>query len=102
MPKTVKKKSGYSKIMAVVFIMAVCYCIGSVAVLRNDTSDKRAAYAALEEQCVDLENENAELAELAALIESGNEDEYIERIAREKFGYVMPGERVYIDKSLGK
>ena len=37
--------------------------------------------------------------ELQRLIASGDEADYIERIAREKLGYAAPGERVFIDIS---
>ena len=37
--------------------------------------------------------------ELRRTLESGNEDAYIERVAREKLGYALPDERVFIDMS---
>lgn len=40
-----------------------------------------------------------EAAELAAQKEAANTDEYIERVAREKLGYMKPGEKVFIDAS---
>lgn len=43
----------------------------------------------------------AENQELEKVIEGGNEDEYIERIARDSLGYVKPGEKVYYDISFG-
>lgn len=36
------------------------------------------------------------------LLDEDNQLEYIERIAREKYGYVAPGERAFYDSSLGK
>ncbi|MBQ6707894.1 MAG: septum formation initiator family protein [Clostridia bacterium] len=47
------------------------------------------------QQCDALEAENAELE---AMLESGDKDAYIERVAREN-GYVKPNERVYVDIS---
>lgn len=35
--------------------------------------------------------------EMERLIAEGSNDEYIERVAREKLGLVMPGESVYIN-----
>ena len=53
-----------------------------------------------------LETLNAELSrqleentELERLYASGDNDEYIERIARDRLGYVSPDERIYIDMS---
>lgn len=40
-----------------------------------------------------------ENAALQKLMESGDEDAYIERIAREKLGYVRPEERIFVDMS---
>lgn len=34
-------------------------------------------------------------------LDEENEEEYMERIAREKLGYVMPDERVYVDAASG-
>ena len=44
-----------------------------------------------------LENE-----ELESFINESDESDYIERIARDVLGYVLPGERVYYDVSSGE
>lgn len=41
-------------------------------------------------------------SEYEYLLNEDNQLEYIERIAREKYGYVAPGERAFYDSSLGK
>ena len=41
-----------------------------------------------------------ENADLEAYIESGDEADYIERIAREQYGYAKPEERVYYDSAV--
>ena len=38
--------------------------------------------------------------ELKQLIAEGNESDYIEKIAREQYGYAKPDERVYYDSSV--
>ncbi len=40
-----------------------------------------------------------EATELAAQKEAAGTDEYVERVAREKLGYMKPGEKVFIDAS---
>lgn len=35
--------------------------------------------------------------ELRNLVNTGDQDAYIERVARERLGYVKPGERIFID-----
>lgn len=37
--------------------------------------------------------------EISILMNSGDEAAYIERVAREKLGYVMPDEKVFVDIS---
>ena len=58
----------------------------------------------MKEQIVVVDAAKAELdAENKAIsdkINDGNKDEYVEEIARDKLGYVMPGEKVYQDISV--
>ena len=37
------------------------------------------------------------MADTRSLLEEGQDEVYIERIARERLGYANPGEKVYID-----
>ncbi len=46
-----------------------------------------------------VEAQQIENDELAGVVESDDEAAYMERIAREKLGYAMPGERFYVDMS---
>ncbi|MDL2323727.1 septum formation initiator family protein [Ruminococcaceae bacterium OttesenSCG-928-A16] len=41
--------------------------------------------------------QKAENAELQKILDAGDENAYIERVAREKLGYAWPDERVFID-----
>lgn len=62
-------------------------------------SEKKKKYNELKtqyDQAVILKNE------YEYLLSEDNQLEYIERIAREKYGYVAPGERAFYDSSLGK
>lgn len=43
--------------------------------------------------------QEAENTELQRTMEAETEQEYIERVAREKLGYVSPDEQVYVDMS---
>ena len=36
------------------------------------------------------------------MVDSGNEDEYLEKVAREKYGYINQGDRVYQDIASGE
>lgn len=53
----------------------------------------------LEELSAMVEKQVEQNAELQRLMESGDEDAYVERIAREKLGYARPDERVFVDIS---
>ena len=43
--------------------------------------------------------QTAENMELQRTLESDDENAYIERVAREKLGYALPDERVFVDMS---
>lgn len=47
----------------------------------------------------ELTRQTEENTELERLYSAGENDEYIERIARDRLGYVAPDERIYIDMS---
>lgn len=46
-----------------------------------------------------IEDMNKENKRLMEMINNASSAEYIEKMAREQLGLVMPGERVYIDQS---
>ncbi len=46
-----------------------------------------------------IETEQKHATELEAQKEASVTDEYIERVARDKLGYMKPGEKVFIDAS---
>lgn len=66
--------------------------------LQIEISEKKDTLAQVQAQ---YNEKIAENKELEKVLEGGNEDEYIERIARDSLGYVKPGEKVYYDISFG-
>ena len=46
-----------------------------------------------------VESQQAQNTELQRTMEAEDESQYIERMAREKLGYVSPDEQVYVDMS---
>ncbi len=78
-----------------------CVVVGFVVLLmfvvlmhsRNTIREKQAQLDAIEAQCAVQEMENEALRNL---INNSDDDEYIERKAREELDFVLPGERVYI------
>ncbi|MBQ0110723.1 MAG: septum formation initiator family protein [Oscillospiraceae bacterium] len=45
----------------------------------------------------ELQNTNAHIEELQKMLDNGDEQEFIEKAARERLGYVYPDEQVFID-----
>ena len=75
----------------------IAMLIMAVIVLQSflSISDKKAEYNELDAKCSEQVLINAEMA---SLLEESDE-EYIERVAREKLDMVYPGERVFINSS---
>lgn len=80
-------------VFSVCIFMGVCIFISAQA---NATVNiKKAQYEALQAEY----NQQLQLnAELSAMLEE-SEEEYITHVAREKLGFVLPGERVFIISS---
>lgn len=54
-----------------------------------------------EQKIVEYQQQLAENERLKSVVESEDKSEYIEQVAREKLGYVMPGEKVFYDVTPG-
>ena len=54
-----------------------------------------------EQKIVEYQQQVAENERLKSVVESEDKSEYIEQVAREKLGYVMPGEKVFYDVTPG-
>ena len=79
----------------------VCFMIGLImylcyALISQQTSlhSSNAKIAGLEAEIVSAESRLAEVQDMDAFSKS---DEYIERVAREKLGLVLPDETVFVD-----
>lgn len=53
----------------------------------------------IQQQITDLDAESDEIRDI---LDDKNHDEYFEKIAREKYGYCKPGEKVYYNSSFGE
>ena len=77
----------------------VCVCIYlcvSLVFAQIDIVSKRQQLENLTQQVAAQEAANTELQRT---LDSGDEAAYMERIARDKLGYVLPGEHIYVDMS---
>lgn len=87
-----RKPQRFSFILIIGIILAIGYfAISSI----NIYMQKSERAKELEELNVRLEEQVDENDRLQKVIDGDDKDEYIEHVAREKLGYVMPGERVY-------
>ena len=98
MKSTTKKgKISIKKLIAIVAIaIFLLYILVSVITIQVDINKQKSELAALYAQ---LENQQILNSELADMIDAGGVEDYLIRIAREKYGYVFPDEEVYIDIS---
>ena len=82
-----------TKIFVAIFAVYAAFTLVS---LQIQISAKREEQAALRAQ---IEEQTLRNAEIEAILNNEDNDEYIARIARDKLGYVSPGERVFVDIS---
>ncbi len=94
--KNIKNRK-HSVILAVLFGALVCYFVATLISLQVQVHAHENTVEKLKTQYQQQLDENAELQRL---IDEGNESDYIEKIAREQYGYAKPDERVYYDSSV--
>jgi len=91
------KRGNFFVIMLFVFLI-----VGSVATivgLQSKLNELRNDYAELEQLAIDYKDE---VDELKHELESEINDEYVAKIARERLGYHMPGEKIFYFGGYGK
>ncbi len=96
MAVTKSKENKKSIILAVLLCALVCYFVATLISIQSKVKAQQNVNDALSATYQDKLDENAELEER---IKNGNEDENIDRIAREEYGYALPDERVYYDST---
>lgn len=89
-----RKKQKHSFILSLALLLAVGYFVISFVSTRLEIREKEKEAAAVQAQ---YEEQCAENARLQSVVDGGDESAYMERVAREKLGYVMPDEKVYYD-----
>ena len=94
--KNIKNRK-HSIILAVLFCALVCYFVATLISLQSQV---RALEKNVDDLKAQYQQQLDDNSELQRLIEEGNESEYIEKIAREQYGYAKPDERVYYDSSV--
>ena len=79
---------------SVLFLLAIAYLAISLVNAQFELMTKKQELSNIQTQKDRLE---LEVADTRSLLEEGQDEVYIERIARERLGYANPGEKVYID-----
>lgn len=95
----VKHKRKHSLFITIAFIAFLIYFTVILISASSDIKEKQERVNQLQSQCETEENENKELQNI---LDNGDKEDYIERIAREKYGYIKPGDRVYQDIADGE
>lgn len=91
-----KTKAKKVRILKFAFIAFSIYVVVSFVVMQSDIAKRKANLQAAKNE---LEQQQYINEDIMGIINSGQNSEYIMRIAREKLGFVFPNERVFIDIS---
>ena len=94
-PKRVQSKSF---LLTLGIVLLVGYFVITIIGLQLKIRD---ANTELNQKTEAYEQQLDENERLEAIVESEDKSDYIEQVAREKLGYVMPGEKVFYDVTPG-
>lgn len=85
--------------VVLLFAVIIVVAIFSIVGLQGRLNDLKKDYAELEELVTEYKDR---VGELEYELESEIDEEYINRVARERFGYHIPGEKIYYFGGYGK
>lgn len=94
--RNTNKKRGLTAFVRIGVLCLAFYCVISFLQLREEIAGKQARISELDTQ---IEEQTVINDALRDQVENGVSDEYIASVARDKLGYALPGERVFIDSS---
>ena len=92
--QSIRKKTGL--IIKLVLLCLAVYMVFSFIQLQVELSSKQEKLAALE---AEYEQQILKNEELQGVLDLGADEEYYERMARERLNYAYPDEQVFIDIS---
>lgn len=95
MAKTKKQKRSFIVSFCIIALCAY-FAVSLISVNKEIAAVKKEIAVAQQANARQV----AENEKLRDDMSSGDIDEYVEKVARDKFGFVMPGERVYYDVSV--
>ncbi len=82
------------KIIKISIIAFIIYFLFSFIKIEMQISEKKESLLSVQEDIKTIQSNNDKLSEI---LSSGEEFGYIERVAREKLGFLYPDERVFIN-----
>ncbi len=94
-----KRKAKKVKILKLALLAFSIYAVVSFVIMQVDIAGRRENLALAESQLKEQEYLNKEIM---SILDSGQSNEYIMKIAREKLGFVFPEERVFVDSGNNK
>ncbi len=98
MTKVAKEKKNRRSFVVVLVAVLLCASFAiSLFTLIKEINSLKTEINAVENAVAEQNVANAALNDK---LNSDNTDEYVEEIARDRLGFVMPGERVYYDVSV--
>lgn len=90
------RKKGSSALVRIVVLCLIAYFVLSFLQAWGEIAEKQAFVSELDTL---IEEQTVINDALRDQLENGVSDEYIASVAREKLGYALPGERIFIDSS---
>lgn len=96
--KSPKKKHSRSFILTLGLVLLVGYFVITIIGLQLSIRERKGV---LEQMQSAYEQQLEQNDRLQAIVDSEDKSDYIEQIAREKLGFVMPGEKVFYDVTPG-
>ena len=96
--KSPKKKQSRSFILTLGLVLLVGYFVITIIGLQLSIRERKGV---LEQMQSAYEHQLEQNDRLQAIVDSEDKSDYIEQIAREKLGFVMPGEKVFYDVTPG-
>lgn len=89
----------YHLLWILIFVMGFMVLFGKISSNFIKLNELNKEIEALDQGISQLDEESAEIQ---AILDEKNHDEYFEKIAREEYGYCKPGEKVYYNSSYGE
>ena len=83
----------------VLAVMGFMVLFGKISSNYIKLGELKQEIATMEQDISKLDEESADIKEI---LDEENHDDYFEKIAREKYGYCKPGEKVYYNSSFGE